>query len=110
MSFMSSILFLGSFLSDPFQQRHGAHKFPRATTEFWECPIDVSHASLADVSGSSGDLENRIYELQLQLREGRLGDSVQHAEVPVVMRRCMRTPLDASSLMFVRRNVKLRRA
>lgn len=27
-----------------------------------------------------GDLENRIYELQLQLREGRLGESVQHVE------------------------------
>ena len=29
---------------------------------------------------ASGDLENRIYELQLQLREGRLGESVQHVE------------------------------
>lgn len=28
----------------------------------------------------SGDLENRIYELQLQLREGRLGETVQHVE------------------------------
>eukprot|EP00434_Breviolum_minutum_P038655 symbB.v1.2.034296.t1/scaffold4400.1/size40136/1 len=27
-----------------------------------------------------GDLENRIYELQLQLREGRLGETVQHVE------------------------------
>lgn len=56
----------------------------------------------------SGDLENRIYELQLQLREGRLGDSVQHAEVPLVMPRCGAYTVGCFSFA-VRRNVKLRR-
>ena len=45
-----------------------------------ECQVCCFILAIPSPHTASGDLENRIYELQLQLREGRLGESVQHVE------------------------------
>ena len=45
-----------------------------------ECQVCCFILAIPWSPHTAGDLENRIYELQLQLREGRLGESVQHVE------------------------------